>query len=187
MPRYYAIATAIVLASLVAAVLLQRREPPLDAASVQSRGTPSAPRAQADGPLPPSAVSGAAPWALSALPECFTQTSIAHGPDAFVRPQIPSSAQPVVGDLRLEIADCTLHVYANAALVERGTDRLFVPADAHFFMNRKTLYLLRRDGRTEELRSYVLAGGGAPLFFPEAPVPSPPIQRCRIRGGVVKC
>jgi len=184
MGRYYAIATALVVAAVLLGLAFQRRGPPLDVASVRSEGTPSAPRKQGDAPPPPRGVNGAAPWALSALPECFVQTAKAHGPLPFVRAQIPPSAQPVVGDLRLRVADCTLHVYANAALVERGTEQLFVPADAHFFMNRQTLFLLRRDGEVSELRSYVLAGGAPMLFYPESE-PRPRAFACR--KPVTKC
>ncbi|HMD03265.1 MAG TPA: hypothetical protein VKG44_09910 [Candidatus Baltobacteraceae bacterium] len=110
----------------------------------------------------PRDVSGAAPWALSALPECFRQLSEAHGTLAFVRRRLPAEAQPVVDDVGLVSADCRLHIYADAAMVERGSQTLFVPPDTHFYTWGDHLAFVRRDGSKAELRVYQRADG-API------------------------
>ena len=106
MLRYYLVAMLLVVGSLVVAAHFSRPAKPIETASVQSSGTPSAPRAQATFTVPPRGVHGEAPWALSALPECFEQEAEAHGPLAFVRAHLPAGMHAVIAPSVLDAADC---------------------------------------------------------------------------------
>jgi hypothetical protein len=154
MLRYYLGATLLVVGSLVVAAQFSRPAKPIETASVQSRGTPSAPRAQATFTFPPRGVHGEASWALSALPECFEQEAEAHGPLAFVQAHLPVGMQAVIAPSVLEAVDCRLRVLPRTGVVERGTERLVIPPKATFFTDGRRFALLRQAGKTAELRVY---------------------------------
>jgi hypothetical protein len=164
MGRYYLIATFLVVSALLVGTVVQWRKTAFEVASVRSSGTPSASRPQAQTTYPPRGVTGRAPWALSALPECFVQDSEARGTAPFVRAQLPPEAQLVPSGSRLVSADCTLRVGARSATVERGTERLVIPPQAAFFIVGRRLALLRRDAAGAELRIYHRSDG-APVAF----------------------
>ena len=154
MLRYYLVATLLVVGSLVVAAQFSRPAKPIETASVQSSGTPSAPRAQATFTFPPRGVQGEAPWALSALPECFEQEAEAHGPLAFVRAHLPVGMHVVIAPSVLDAVDCRLRVLPGSGVVERGTERLVIPPKATFFTDGRRFALLRQAGKTAELRVY---------------------------------
>ena len=168
MLKYLAIATVLVVGPLVVAAHFSKPAKPLETASVQSHGTPSASRAQSASSLPPRGVHGEAPWALSALPECFEQEEEAHGPLAFVRAHLPPRMTPVPAPSVLDAADCKLRVLARSGIVERGTERLVIPPSALFFADEKRFALLRLSGKSAELRVYHRTDRGPVVFTPAA-------------------
>jgi hypothetical protein len=149
------IATAIVVTfvSIVAGVQRAARE--LRVASVQSTASPSPPRAQAPSTPSPRAVRGDAPWALSALPECFHQTREVNGPPAFVDAAIPPGATAVQPGRALVVGDCTVAVGAGSIEVRRGTEWLRVPPVATLYaLPNGDWALLRREAHASVLRIY---------------------------------
>jgi hypothetical protein len=169
MARYFAIATILVVGTLVFAANFVPAHKPLEVSSVRATGTPTVPRPEATPtPAKVAAVAGNAPWALSALPECFVQDVEAHGTYAFARSRVPPAMQPIAPGHRLETVDCVLHVAAHSGIVERGAERLVIPPDAQFLWNSGHLALLRKTGSLGELRLYHLAGGGAISIAPDS-------------------
>jgi hypothetical protein len=154
--RYFAIATVIVLAVAVFATAWSNRDlmrfhlgetkhpvgPPQYASSSNSRSRDD------------RAFVGDAPWALSALPDCFTQLSESSGSIPFVRSKIPPGAQPVAAGARLSYGPCTIFVRDGEVLVARGADRLRIPPQATLYRAGNTLALYRTTGSTAILRTY---------------------------------
>lgn|GEM_PF-488168 len=167
MLRYYALATLIVGAALAAMLALPRRPAGPDAVPRYhtGSGTPGPPARDLAHAGPPT-VSGNAPWALSALPACFRQRSSARGPAAFARAHIPPGARPVAAGSTLRVADCTLEVRADSAVVTRGANRLVIPPVARLYVAGARLILDRSEGPHDDVRVYVLTGGAAPAFAP---------------------
>ncbi|HEY8312937.1 MAG TPA: hypothetical protein VIG51_02080 [Candidatus Baltobacteraceae bacterium] len=95
-----------------------------------------------------------APWALSALPECLTQTSVTHGSLAFVRAHLPSGLATVPAPATLHYGNCTIRVRSDDAYVTRGRDRFHIPPHARFLRGDGTLALLRTQDGSAELRTY---------------------------------
>lgn len=114
----------------------------------------------------PPPLRGNAPWALSALPECFHPDSSRSGTPAFARARFPAAAVLVPSGRRLRVADCTLEVGSGTAVVVRGDNRLVVPPVARFYTAGRTLILDRTAGGREEVRTYSLPAGVAPEFAP---------------------
>jgi len=83
--RYYLIATAIVVTFGIIVAALHRPGRDLRVASVKATGSPSPPRREGASTFSPPPPIGNAPWAMSALPECFHQEHEVHGTWAFVR------------------------------------------------------------------------------------------------------
>lgn len=97
---------------------------------------------------------GDAPWALSALPECLSQTSVTRGHLAYVRAHVPPGVQPVVAPASLRYGDCTIRISEQTADVLRGYDRFHIPARVQFFTAPGVLAVLRTQDDTAELRTY---------------------------------
>jgi hypothetical protein len=97
---------------------------------------------------------GDAPWALSALPECFTQTSVTRGDLTYVLARVPRGARLQLPGTLLRYADCVLAVRSNDALVTRSEDRFLIPAPVKVYRNGSAIALLRRQGSRAELRTY---------------------------------
>ena len=144
MLRYYAIATVIVLA--IAVVVTMRAHLDLPGHVNFWKATAA--------PPPPTDTVGDAPWALSALPDCFVQRSETTGTQAYVDAQIPAGAQPVLDGTRLSYGPCTILVRKSELLVERGSDRLRVPPRATLYTAGNMLVLVRASGKTSILRTY---------------------------------
>jgi hypothetical protein len=151
---YLAVATVLVVGALV--VFASRTGPRRDlkVASLPAHGTPSPPRHEAASTFAPGPVTGNAPWALSALPECFRQESEAHGSAAFVTGQLPASARRLEPGTVLAVADCRLLVGRATLTVERGRERLVVPPDTRAYALGDGLAVLRRAAARSELRVY---------------------------------
>ncbi len=159
---FYVVATVLVVGALVVGSLWSHPGRPLDVRTVQATGTPSASRVQSRATIVPSAVRGNAPWALSALPECFRQELAARGPLRFVRSRLPAGARAIAAGTVLNQADCVVTFGVRTIGVMRGDVRLVVPPDTRAFVAGGSLAVLRRAGANAELRVY-RAGDGGPL------------------------
>lgn len=167
MIRYLAVATALVIGALVIATALA----PKGGGSgdrtkyATATGTPGPAQHDVASHQMPLAVTGEAPWALSALPECFKQLASRSGPPAYARTKIARDARRVSEKMTLTVADCTLDVKHDSAVVTRGENRLTVPAVARFYVAGDHLVLERLEARHEDVRVYALATG-RPSFVP---------------------
>ncbi len=156
---YYLYATILVVGALIVGGLFNRTHKPGDAVYGQATGTPSAPQPHPSPSGTPLGVHGNAPWALSALPECFVQLKKVRGPYAFVGARLPRTMRRIPAGYALKVADCTLHVGARLGVVDRGTEHLVIPPDARFYSATTHVGLLRRTGNFAELRLYRTVGG----------------------------
>ncbi len=165
MTRYYAIATVLVVLFVGIVVGFGQAGRRLDVRSpdVEHPGSPSRPRAAA------ALASGAtaepfdadAPWALSALPECYAQIgSLRDFPDV-VRRHVPRVAEPLPAGSTLRTGTCALDVGPRGLTIRRGPDRFRVGGVQRFFLTRdpahgEVLVLLRQGDGLPELRRYTL-------------------------------
>ncbi len=159
MLRYFALATLIVFGAIALVLALPRS--PSDT-SHATRYVSGNGRKGPGEPLPDAtsaAFTGVAPWALSTVPECFRQIASYSGPVAFARAHIPRSARRVPDGFVLHVADCTLRVSGNSAILARETDRFDIPAPARFYTAGSQLVLDGRDGNREAVRLYDLRTG----------------------------
>jgi hypothetical protein len=153
--RYYLIATAIVVSFGVILAAFHRPGRELRVASVQSTGSPSPPRREAASRYSPPPPNGNAPWALSALPECFHQEHEFHGTPASVGAHLPRTARLVPRGTRLRASDCTVVVGDRVVDVVRGNETLRVPPVASLYaLPRDRFALLREDAYGAVLRLY---------------------------------
>jgi hypothetical protein len=156
MLRYYAIATAIV---LVVVVLATMRVRDLMRLHFRSSNAPQPAQhlhygdtnAEND-----TALEGDAPWALSALPDCFMQQSEWAGTATYVDAHLPHSAQAVAPGTTLAFGPCTISVRRGEVFVSRGSDRFRIPPYAVLYRSGAKLWLLRRAEHSSVLRSYTL-------------------------------
>ncbi|HTZ55649.1 MAG TPA: hypothetical protein VMB20_11355 [Candidatus Acidoferrum sp.] len=145
MLRYFAIATVIVLTIAVYATMRAHLGSLPGHVNFWKATAP---------PPPADSVTGNAPWALSALPDCFAQRSETSGSATYVEARLPAGAQPVPAGARLTYGPCTILVRRGELLVERGSDRLRVPPESRLYTVNGTLALLRTSGSTTDLRIY---------------------------------
>ncbi|MDQ2680616.1 MAG: hypothetical protein M3Y21_06300 [Candidatus Eremiobacteraeota bacterium] len=152
--RYYLIATAIVLLVGSAIALRTHAVHKLHVKSVDVAGSPSAGRNQPASHYHNRAFFGDAAWALSALPECLTQTAEWSGPhESGVLRHLPPKASPIAPNTTLYFHDCTIHVERDQAFVVRGADRFHIPPHTRFWRLGEGLVSLHvRSGA--ELRIY---------------------------------
>ena len=93
-------------------------------------------------------------WALSVLPECFTQTEKVTGPAKYVLAQLPAGASMLRPGASVDVADCHVTVSNDTVLVVRGSDRIRVPPIARLYRAPGSLALLRGADDGLELRVY---------------------------------
>jgi len=155
MLRYYAIATVIVL-TIAVIVTAQNYRNFMRFRLAASKGTPVPQhlRISEGGGASEGNMIGDAPWALSALPDCFVQRSETTGTQAYVDARIPAKAQPVPDGTRLRYGPCTILVRKSELLVVRGADHLRVPPRATLYTAGNMLVLVRASGTTAVLRTY---------------------------------
>jgi hypothetical protein len=153
--RYFALSTALVLAAILVLLAIPRfGSPPSRGPQYHGgRATPSAGTADRGGRRVSEGVTGAAPWALSAVPECFHETASFAGPPAFARAHLPAAARRLRAG-RYLVADCTLLVSIDSAELRRGDDDLRIPAPSRFYVAGGRLVLDQEFGRREEVRIY---------------------------------
>ncbi|MHB8177902.1 MAG: hypothetical protein ACYDA5_08005 [Vulcanimicrobiaceae bacterium] len=156
MIRYYLIATVIVLTvAVLATAWANRALIQIKIASVNVRVPPKpAPPLQVKAAARPPFI-GTAPWALSALPECFQQVLQAKGSPSFVAKHIPRGARLVRAGTTIVQNDCVVRIGRNQAFVTRGPDRFRIPPRARFYRSGRQLVLVRAAGGHVTLRTYV--------------------------------
>lgn len=133
MLRYFVIAAILVVGAIVIVTAYDQYR--LRIVVRGGRGT-MAPRAEAT--VRPVAhrergLRGAAPWALSALPECMLQTQEWTGTLPTVRAHLPHGARQAAPGSALRYGDCTILVSRDQAVVRRGDDVLVVPPVSHLY------------------------------------------------------
>jgi hypothetical protein len=99
-------------------------------------------------------LSGDAPWALSALPECLIQTSESNGTMAYVRAHLPERVAPIAAPATLTYGDCRIIIAGDEAFVRRGADRLRIPPRVQFYRGEGVLAMIRQTPAGSELRVY---------------------------------
>lgn len=155
MIKYLAMSTVIVLGvGVIVAAWVNRDLIRIKIASVYAR---VAPKPGASSPVSSGAIapmSGDAPWALSALPECLTQVSESSGSGGYVRAHLPRSAVRIVPPARLSYGDCTISIDGDEAFVRRGTDRFRIPPSVQFYRAQGEVAMMRETGASVELRVY---------------------------------
>jgi hypothetical protein len=156
MLRYFAIATVIVTGTVVAIAGWTNRDLiRIKIASVYASAAPKPEASSRIGRGTGTGLSGDAPWALSALPECLTQTSKATGTRQYALAHLPSGAVPVAPPASLRFGDCTISVTGREAYVRRGSDRFRIPPPVRFYRAPGALALLRGNAAGgNELRVY---------------------------------
>jgi hypothetical protein len=154
--RYYAIATCIVLAIAVGVTAWIHRDLiRIRLASTNLRVPPKVGDAQrAGGRRSSLGLTGDAPWALSALPDCLLQTSYSQGGIGYVRSKLPAGARELAPGATITFGPCTISVGAGEVMVQRGLDRLRIPPLVTLYRAGDGLALLRIRGGTSELRIY---------------------------------
>jgi hypothetical protein len=121
----------------------------------EGHGQGGAPNPQASTTPPPrSTLAGDAPWALSALPECFEQLSVDTGPREFLSRHLPAGSVRVAPPARLKFADCTIYAVRDEVYVQRGGDAFRIPPPATLYRSPGRIWLLRATGGGGELRVY---------------------------------
>ncbi|MBC5798992.1 MAG: hypothetical protein GIX03_09275 [Candidatus Eremiobacteraeota bacterium] len=163
MLRYFAVASALVVAFIVAVTAFDVGGPPANGRSryVTATGTPGPPQHEPDVARTPEAVTGFAPWALSALPECFTQMREVRGPAAYVRSRIDAALVAIPVGRELRSGDCIV--------VRRGPGQLDVTRDPDvaLIVAGVTAFLTERGAwdapRTRTLLVVVRSGPGLVL------------------------
>lgn len=96
-----------------------------------------------------------APWALSALPECFTPLAKSTGPNLpSVLAHLPAHMTMVRPPARLRYGDCTLVLSGARVLVLRGEDRLRIPPPTRIYTGAGILASLRAANGGYDLRTY---------------------------------
>lgn len=127
-------------------------------ASVYVRVTPKPAPPNARETRPPGAFYADVPWALSAVPECLIQTSIARGTVPYVTAHLHGATRQPSGT-QLRFNDCTILVRSRPSeiFLTRGADRLRVPAPAWLYRLGNAIYLLHVAGGRAELRTYLPA------------------------------
>ena len=169
MIRYVAIASAIVIAAILVIVSIGRVTASRDAVASSKLASPGVPRREGASDATAAPLAGDAPWALSALPDCFRQLHAIRGGQAYVNAHLAQIAAPRASwhrarRGRLATADCVVTIAGRSALVTRGDTRLRVPPDARFSIAGTRLILDRFADGLEDVRVYALRDGKAPAF-----------------------
>lgn len=150
--RFFLAATLLV-AAFIFAITLHKMSSPNVRVSAPASGTPSPARRQG----PPSAagngvLSGDAPWALSALPDCARQHEEVRGAPSHVEAKIPRDAHVVEG--HLDAGPCSLFASKQGIEVRRGGVRLRIPPPARLLHAGDRYYLYTQDRKGALLRVY---------------------------------
>jgi hypothetical protein len=144
-----------VLAFAVVAGYVNREQLAIKIKSVFVPVTPKPAPYEAQNAHRPPSFRGDAPWALSALPECFDQTSKSTAPSLrYIESHLPAGAAMVRPPAKLQYGDCTLRVRSDEVYVDRGSDHMHIPPQARLYTAPGTIALLRGANGGYELRVY---------------------------------
>ena len=155
MIKYLAMSAVIVLGiGVVVAAWVNRDLIRIKMASVYARVAPKPGVSSSMSSGGTASMSGDAPWALSALPECLTQVSKSTGSRRYVRAHLPHSARRIVPPARLAYGDCTISIDGDEAFVRRGSDRFRIPPRVQFYRVRGEVAMIRETAASVELRVY---------------------------------
>ncbi|HEV3153900.1 MAG TPA: hypothetical protein VGZ02_08865 [Candidatus Baltobacteraceae bacterium] len=166
--KYLLIATVLVVVAVsIVAAYANRQQLALKIKSVYVPVTPKPVTPFAEGARRNGAFTGEGTWALSALPECFTQISRTTGPLSYVLEHLPRGAVRVSPGTTLAAADCRVFVHNGSVWVWRGMDRLRVPPPARLYQapgsgGVRTLALLQGWRSASDLRIYAMAQAQRP-------------------------
>jgi|GEM_PF-3344902 len=96
-------------------------------------------------------------WALAAQPRCFEEVEKSTGSEAYVRAHLPPDAHRFASGRTLTFGSCRIIIGEASLVVERGNERISVPAPAELYRTASRLFLLARGpGGGPELRVYKL-------------------------------
>lgn len=156
MIRYFVLATAIVVGTaVVIAGWVHRDEIRIRIASVYASARPKPQASARLGMEAQRGLRGDAPWALSAFPECATQTSETTGSLAYVLAHVPRGLPEVSSPATLSAGNCTIALVGDVAYVRRGADRYRIPPHVRLFSAPGRIAVLRSDpSGGNELRVY---------------------------------
>ncbi len=104
-------------------------------------------------PRPRQTFTASAPWVLSALTDCFTETDRVSGPLAKVRPLFPPETERVLPGTQFARGPCRVEVHPDSVIVVRGTDRMRVP-HGKLYRTGDRLIVTSTDGPTADIRTY---------------------------------
>ena len=153
--RYLALSSAIVLAVfVVVGTWFNREKIALEIKSVYASVPPKVSQTAPPSKRHTTTVFGDAPWAMSALPECFQQQSKTTGPYGYVMAHLPPGMTMLRSGETATFGDCALQVKGDTVLVTRGSDRLRIPPVARLYRNGSTVALVRSGNGGLELRVY---------------------------------
>jgi len=125
--------------------------------SVRAHGAPTIGRRQPPSTFHPGPLGAEAPWALSALPECWLQQKVWRAPRVTgLRAHLPADARPIAPGSVLVYRNCTLKVRQSDAVVTRGKDRFHIPPETHFYSYDEELIFVRQS-KAAELRVYTIS------------------------------
>ena len=127
----------------------------------RAHGTPSPPKREELSTVSPVPVIGEAPWALSAVPECFEQVRLVRGPASRTRVRLPPGSTHLRAGSVVWVADCKVTVLAREVRLARGTDRLIVPPLAAAYAAGNRLTVVRRFSNQVDVRYYRPSGANA--------------------------
>jgi hypothetical protein len=159
MGRYYAIATALVLA--FGTIVFANRLRALRDFDVRGKvvGTPTPVTDRDASPVPSGTFTGQGAWVLSALPECFAQQSSLVGTTRALTFDVPPARERIAPGTTFRQANCVVTVREHDVVIVRGGDRLRVPPEARLYRTPKGLALVYEHGGRAQLRIY---SGGEP-------------------------
>jgi hypothetical protein len=153
--RYFVIATVLVVGIAVAATAWVHRDLiRIRIGSVQASAPPKPAAPDAWGTRPNVPFRGVAPWALSALPECFRELFESRGTQRYVAAHLPHDLRRVLPPATVRSGDCTIDLTGDAATVIRGDDRFFIPPHVRLYAGGDRIALVRSSGEGSVLRVY---------------------------------
>ena len=101
-----------------------------------------------------------APWVLSALPECLSQTFEASGTSAYVAARLPAGYERQLSGTRLRYNDCIVITRERDIFVRRRRDKFYIPSLAKLFKRGSSLALIYESRKRAILRIYEPAPPG---------------------------
>ena len=123
----------------------------------RAHGPPTIGRKQPRSTFHSGPLGAEAPWALSALPDCWLQQNVWRARTvAGLHAHLPLDARPIAPGSVLVYRNCSLEVRTDDAIVTRGKDRFHVPPHTRFFSSGKELIFVRQS-KAAELRTYKIS------------------------------